>query len=314
MPISGSVGAATIDGAATSGHDLVRFADAAMFEAKHHGPGHRALADTSLITSVEGQVDGEGQLREALVPDGLTLQYQPVVDAADRVTMAEALVRWPHPEHGMLSPDVLLPIAERGGLMCALDRWVLRTALTEATRWPHSQGHPVSVAVNLAGLLPDGAEAVHEITTILAETGIDPTRAVLEITETTLVDVPERTRAAMRELAEHGVRFAIDDFGTGYSSLARLKDLPVHILKLDRTLIPQHPGDVTNRAITQAVVDISHTTGHRCLAEGVETTTQLQLLQTIGLDAYQGWPFSHPVTAANLHRLLNNTAPQNSKP
>lgn len=266
------------------------------------GPSTGSVSDSLLAEPAELTE----QFRAALDQDGLTLHYQPIVDLGGRVVMAEGLLRWPHPEHGLLSAGAILPVAVRAGLLSTLDRWVLRAACSAATRWPVS----VSVAVNLGGLLPDGAEAVEQITSLLVETGLDPHRLVLEITETTLVDLPQRTRQVMQILTEQGVRFAIDDFGTGYSSLSRLKDLPAQILKLDRSLLPTDAGDAINRAITQAVFDLTRTTGHQCIAEGVETSAQAQLLCGIGLDAYQGWLWAPAMPAQQLRQYLHRESPR----
>ena len=301
--VSASIGAAMLD-ADTTGTNLLRYADTAMFHAKSKGPGRISLANPALIGSMEAQLGLEGQLREALETDSLELHYQPILDSDGAVIMAEALLRWPHPDRGLLSPGVILPVAEQGDILRTLDRWVLHTALTEATSWPTPNDSPVAVAVNLTDLLPHDPEFVDEITTAIATTGIDPHRVVLEMVETSLVELPTRPHEAMVELAERGVRFALDDFGTGYSSLARLKDLPTQILKLDRQFVTGVETDPADLAIAQAMIVLGHAMGRSCVAEGVETTSQFHALDTLGIDLYQGWLFSHALPAAELRAYL----------
>jgi diguanylate cyclase (GGDEF)-like protein/PAS domain S-box-containing protein len=304
VTVSASVGAAMLD-ADTAGTNLLRYADTAMFHAKSKGPGRISLASRALIGSMEEQLGLEGQLRDALANDSLTLHYQPILDRDGAVIMAEALVRWPHPDRGLLSPAVILPVAEQGNLLRALDRWVLHTALREATSWPAPNGSPVHVAVNLVELLPHDPEFVDEITAAITETGIEPHRVVLEIVETSLVELPTRPHEAMVELAERGVRFALDDFGTGYSSLARLKNLPTQILKLDRQFVTGVETDPADIAIAQAMIGMGHAMGRDCVAEGVETTGQFHALDNLGIDFYQGWLFSHALPSPEFRTYLN---------
>jgi EAL domain-containing protein (putative c-di-GMP-specific phosphodiesterase class I) len=217
---------------------------------------------------------------------------------------AEALIRWPHPERGMLGPEVFLPVAEQGDLLRELDRWVLRTALSEARHWETYDGRPVAVAVNLSGLVPGDPDFVETVATVVAESGLPWDRVVLELVETALVGLPSRTRHAMDELVERGVRFAVDDFGTGYSSLARLKELPAQIVKLDRRFVAGVGVDPSAFAVARAVVDMARAMGRTCVAEGVETATQFQVLRGLGVDAYQGWLFSRPVGNQEFRALL----------
>jgi diguanylate cyclase (GGDEF)-like protein/PAS domain S-box-containing protein len=302
--VSASIGASVPNGARTNGADLLRFADAAMFEAKRRGAGRVSLASAALIASADRQVHLEGQLRDALANDELQLHYQPVVGVDGTVLTAEALVRWPHPDRGLLPPDVFLPVAEQGDLMRDLDRWVLRTALREASTWPTHNGRSVSVAVNLSGLVPGDAEFVDIVADTIAEAGIPWNRVVLELVETALVDLPSRVRQSMDELVQRGVQFAVDDFGTGYSSLARLKDLPAQIIKVDRRFVSGVGNDSSDFAVARAVVDMARAMGRKCVAEGVETATQFHVLRGVGVDAYQGWLFSRPVPAKEFRAVL----------
>jgi diguanylate cyclase (GGDEF)-like protein/PAS domain S-box-containing protein len=302
--VTATIGAAVPNGGPTTGADLLRFADAAMFEAKKRGAGRVATASAALIASADRQVHLEGQLRDALSGEGLQLHFQPVVGPDGTIQTAEALIRWSHPDRGMLPPDVFLPVAEQGGLLRELDRWVLHTALRDAANWQAPGGRPVGVAVNLAGLLPGDPEFVDIVANAVLQAGIEWDRVVLELVETSLVDLPSRTLTAMAELVGRGVRFAVDDFGTGYSSLARLKDLPAQIIKVDRRFVAGVGSDPSDFAVASAVVDMARAMGRSCVAEGVETATQFHVLRGMGVDAYQGWLFSKAVPLREFHTQL----------
>lgn len=263
----------------------------AEFHAEGRGYGRVSVADREPSTAVEDVVRLESQLREAILTGSLVLHFQPILTRNGSAVMAQALVRWPHPERGMLSPGVIMPLAEQGDLLRELDVWVLHTALREAARWPSGQ----HIAVNLAGLVPGDPDFVDEIEAAITESGIEHHRVVLEMTETALVDLTVAPCKAMAELATRGVRFAIDDFGTGYSSLTRLKYLPAHILKLDRAFIADVETSTIDHAIVKAVAELAHAVGHICVAEGVETAGQLDVLDGLGVDLYQGFLFSYPV-------------------
>ncbi len=308
LRVSATIGAATPTGPETSAADLLRFADAAMFNAKRQGTGRVSLASEALIASANSQMLLEGQLRDAIANDGLVLHYQPVVGPDGTIQSAEALVRWPHPERGMLPPGDFLPVAEQGDMLRELDRWVLRTALCEAARWPMMAGGVlgggVGVAVNLAGLVPSDPEFTDIVAAAVAETGIDWDRVVLELVETSLIDLPDRSRSAMAELADRGVRFAVDDFGTGYSSLARLKELPAQIIKIDRAFVSGVAIEASDFAVVRALVDMARAMGRTCVAEGVENESQFHVLRSFGVEAYQGWLLSRPLPAKDFRDLL----------
>ncbi|MHA6803638.1 sensor domain-containing protein [Salinifilum ghardaiensis] len=302
--VSASVGATLFDPASMAADDLLRIADTAMLNAKSGGSGRISLADPNQVTTLSGQVRLEEELRQAIDHDGLALQYQPLVTRDGSVVMAEALLRWPHPERGQLAPDIIMPVAEQGDLLRALDLWVLRTATREAVGWPHSHGNPVAIGVNLAGLLPDDPSFTEEIRTLVTDNSLDWHRLVLEVLETVLVDQPTQSREVMAELAERGLRFAMDDFGTGYSSLARLNDIPTQIIKLDRRFVSRLEN-AADYAIARAVVDMAHAMGRACVAEGVETATQFRVLDELGVDIFQGFLFSRPLAPEDFRALLN---------
>ncbi|MEV4730144.1 EAL domain-containing protein [Saccharopolyspora sp. NPDC049426] len=297
VSVSASTGGALLTGSMT-GQDLLRYADVAMFHAKSRGPGRISLADSEIVSAAEGQLQLEGELRQAIHSDALTLHYQPIVGRDGAIVAGEALLRWPHPERGELGPGVILAAAEQGDLMRELDQWVLRTALAEASRWPSCDGAPPSVAVNLGGLLPGDPSFLDVVTEIITDSGLAFDRVVLEVVETALVDLSPQTHQAMTDLAKLGVRFALDDFGTGYSTLSRLKQLPVHILKLDRTFVAKIDTDQVDHAIARAIVTMTHAMDRICVAEGVETHEQHQVLQSLEVDQYQGYLLARPQPAA----------------
>ncbi|HEY7594537.1 MAG TPA: EAL domain-containing protein [Actinophytocola sp.] len=308
LRVSATIGAAVPSAHDTSAADLLRFADAAMFSAKRQGAGRVSIANAELIKNANSQMLLEGQLRDAIANDGLVLHYQPVVSPDGTVLSAEALVRWPHPERGMLGPGEFLPVAEQGDMLRELDRWVLRTALCEAAKWPVLAGGVLGggpgVAVNLAGLVPGDPEFVEIVSAAVAESGIEWDRVVLELVETSLIDLPSRTRETMAELADRGVRFAVDDFGTGYSSLARLKELPAQIIKIDRAFVNGVATQAADFAVVRALVDMARAMGRSCVAEGVENDSQFHVLRSFGIEAYQGWLLSRPIAAADFRELL----------
>ncbi|MEV4734521.1 bifunctional diguanylate cyclase/phosphodiesterase [Saccharopolyspora sp. NPDC049426] len=303
--ITASIGAAASDRSppGSNGDDLLRFADAALFEAKRSGPGQICLADESLMNDANTHLHREAELREALRNDELSLRYQPIFDSAGTVQFAEALVRWNHLGRE-LAPGEFLPTAKKGNLLHDLDRWVIRTAVREAATWPES----VSVTVNLAALRPDQPDFADEVTEIIEDSGIRPDRLVLELVETTCTDLSPRTQRAMRELTERGVRFAMDDFGVGYSSLIGFKTLPVSLIKIDRRFVSGINTDPSDHAIARAVLDMSHSTGRLCIAEGVETPAQFRALHELGVDAYQGWLFAPALTPPDLRTLLRHNS------
>ncbi|GAB3298176.1 putative bifunctional diguanylate cyclase/phosphodiesterase [Parasphingorhabdus pacifica] len=305
--VSASIGTATADDPEISGEELVRRADRARFVAKAQGHGSALRARRSLSSSISAQLTLEQELRQAILHGHLTLHYQPVVDGERSIVLAEALVRWPHPERGMLAPDVILSVAEQGGLEIELDRWVLRTALREAASWPVNGTRPVGIAVNLSGLRPTLQSFSEEVSSAIADSGIASERVVLEMVETILVNVSERPSRTMRELAATGLRFAMDDFGTGYSSLARLKDLPTQIVKLDRRFVSGMGSDPSDLGIARAVVELARAMGRTCIAEGVETATQYRLLHGLGVDAYQGYLFAAPLPVHEFRELLSRS-------
>ncbi|MCU1665174.1 MAG: hypothetical protein JWR58_5239 [Pseudonocardia sp.] len=307
VQLTASVGLATsVPTGDVRAADLLRFAEAAMHDAKRRqSRGGIGMATDGIVSSATQALELEAELRAAIAGDALVLEYQPVVGPDGTVLSAEALVRWPHPDRGLISPADFLPVAQRSGLLRELDLWVLRTAAREAAGWPEYRGRKPAIAVNLAGLLPGDADFLSAVSDTVAETGLAWDRLVLELVETSLVALPPHALAAMAELVERGLRFAVDDFGTGYSSLARLKELPAQTVKVDRAFVTGIADDPADFAVARAVVDMARAMGRTTVAEGVETADQFHVLRGIGVDAYQGWLFSRPLPALRLRDVLS---------
>ena len=297
VQMTASVGLATpVPSGEVRAADLLRFAEVAMHDAKRRqSRGGIGMATDGVVSSATRALELEAELSAAIFGDGLVLEYQPVVGRDGTIISAEALVRWPHPERGVISPGDFLPVAQRCGLLRDLDLWVLRTAVNEAATWPGYQGRHPAVAVNLAGLLPGEADFLVAVTEIVEDSGLPWDRLVLELVETSLVALPPHALAAMGTLVDRGVRFAVDDFGTGYSSLARLKELPAQTVKVDRAFVTGIADDPADFAVARAVVDMAKAMNRTTVAEGVETTEQFNVLRGIGVDAFQGWLFARPL-------------------
>jgi diguanylate cyclase (GGDEF)-like protein len=301
VTMRGSIGIAVSEFTEPDSQSLLYSADLAMYEAKRRGGGRyvRYRPDMHLDTLV--RLDTEQALKLAIGTDQLVLHYQPIEELpSGRIIGAEALVRWQHPERGLLGPMEFVPIAEASGLIMRLGEWVLRTACAEAIRWPND----IEIAVNLSPrqLEPELPQLVREI---LAETGLHSDRLVLEITEATaMADAPE-TQRIIEELHAMGVHFSIDDFGTGHSSIARLRTLPVDQLKIDKSFVSTLDADSGTDVFISAIVALAHGSGLVAVAEGVETAGQRRRLVALGCDRAQGYLFSRPVephvVAAMLH-------------
>jgi EAL domain-containing protein (putative c-di-GMP-specific phosphodiesterase class I) len=243
----------------------------------------------------------EEDLRDALHDGQLELHYQPVFDLRrNRITGFEALARWTHPEKGTISPATFIPVAEDCGLILPLGEWALRQACEAAVQWPKD----LKVAVNLSPVQLSSAELLGTLRRILDETGLQPQRLTLEITERTFLEDSEKTLSILHELKKIGVQISLDDFGTGYSSLSYLRSFPFDTIKIDRTFVQGISADTGSSVIVQAVILIASGLGMRTIAEGVETEFQQQILKALGCDEVQGFRFSRAVPPANLPALI----------
>ncbi|MFC7407594.1 EAL domain-containing protein [Hydrogenophaga atypica] len=275
--------------------DILKRADLAMYQSKSAGRNTVRFFDPNMQAVVMARSALERDLRQALAEEALALFYQPVVNTERRVTGYEALVRWKHPQRGMVSPAEFIPVAEQTGLILPIGGWVLRTACEQLAAWSHDpdkQG--LTLAVNLSARQLRHAEFVPEVLGLLASTGAPPQRLKLELTESLLLHDIEETILKMQQLAERGICFALDDFGTGYSSLSYLKRLPLSQLKIDQSFVRDLLTDPNDAAIARTILQLAQSLDLDVVAEGVETEGQRQFLQLMGCKAFQGYLFGRP--------------------
>lgn len=299
--IGASIGISLFPDDGDSVEQLLRNADSALFRAKSSGRQAFSFYSQDMTAQARLRVKLEAELRQALEHDQLRVHYQPIHRLNDHALIGvEALVRWQHPQRGLVPPGEFIPVAEDSGLIGAIDAWVLEQACAQMVRW-QAQGVPLEfVAVNVSSRLFSRGELDQRVERVLRETGLEPARLELEVTESAVMDDADRALELLRQLQGFGVRLAIDDFGTGYSSLARLKRLPVNKLKLDQSFVRGLPQDHEDAAIARAVVSLGQSLGLRVLAEGIETEEQANYLQQIGCGYGQGYWFGRPQPAEQL--------------
>jgi diguanylate cyclase (GGDEF)-like protein/PAS domain S-box-containing protein len=284
---------------------LLRRADVAMYHAKQSGLGH-TVYDPQKDRYTASRLSLIGDLRRAVQNNEFVLHYQPKVHlGTGNVVGVEALVRWQHPQHGFMSPNDFIPMAEHRGLIQPISLWVLGAALQQVRKWKE-MGIEISVAVNLSTKNLQDPNLVLTITRLLRKWGVRPTSLVIEITESAVMADPDRAIATLTTLRDMGVRISIDDFGTGYSSLAYLKKMPVHQVKIDKSFVRDIAENREDSAIARSVVDLGHNLGMQVVAEGVESQAGYDLLAGMGCDAAQGFHISKPIPAHELTAWLND--------
>lgn len=286
---------------------LTRNADAAMYQAKRRGRNLYHFYDPGINRKVHDNLRIANGLRRATERGEFVLHYQPSIALTSGALVGvESLLRWQHPEFGLIPPDRFIGMAESMGLIRRVGDWVLETACRQAVEWQRSNYRPLRIAVNLSAFQFAQADIVDRVKATLDKTGLAPRRLELEITESMIIDEPVAHRRVIDELNEAGVTIAIDDFGTGYSSLAYLRDLPVNSLKIDRSFVAGLPRDVHQTAITRAIISMAKTLGKRITAEGIETEAQLEFLRREGCDEGQGFLISRPQPPDRLNSLLRD--------
>jgi len=284
---------------------LLQAADTAMHRAKDDEPGTCRFYDESQARSARERLELETQLRRAIEHEEFVVHYQPLVSVAQgHILGAEALVRWMHPEHGLVPPDRFIPVAEDTGLIDPIGEWVLETACREFAAWPESVRNRLSLAVNLSPRQFRAEDLVTRLERILAETGLDAGQLSLEITENTLMRYGDQTEATLDRLDALGVNLSIDDFGTGYSSLAYLKRFRADHLKIDRSFIRDLLEENDSRQIVSAIIAMGVGLGMDVIAEGVETEAHRRVLRSLGCTIFQGYLASRPVDANAFRALL----------
>jgi diguanylate cyclase (GGDEF)-like protein len=290
-------GCATVD-------ELMMQADASMYQVKRLGRNRIHFFDAEMQSALEERVALESSLRRA-IPDQLRLHYQLQVDDAGNVLGAEALVRWQHPERGMVRPAAFVPLAEESGLILPIGRWVLESACRQLKTW---EANPATrhllLAVNVSALQFHQPDFVEEVLAVLDASGADPSRLKLELTESMLVEETEAVIPKMSALKARGIRFSLDDFGTGFSSLSYLKRLPLAQLKIDQSFVRDVETDPNDAAIVRTVIALGQSLGLSVIAEGVETEGQRNFLAVHGCRTFQGYLFGKPVPVEEFERMV----------
>jgi diguanylate cyclase (GGDEF)-like protein/PAS domain S-box-containing protein len=302
-----SIGVALFQDKAFTVEEILKRADLAMYQAKSAGRATIRFFDPAMQAAVEARASLEAELRRAVQRREFVLHYQPQVDKAGRVAGVEALARWSHPQRGLLSPLVFVAMAEETGLIIPIGQQLLREACEQIRAWSRQEAAAhLTVSVNISPRQFRHPDFLDMVRANIEETGIDPRRLMLEITESLLLDNVDEVVAKMESLKAEGLRFSIDDFGTGYSSLAYLKRLPLDELKVDRSFVAHIETDDNAAAICAAMISLAHTLGLKVVAEGVETEAQRYFLSTVHkCDQLQGYLFGKPMAPQELERLLD---------
>lgn len=303
--ISPSIGIAFYPSDGTTAELLLAHADAAMYCAKQRGRNNFHYYAAEMDTQSRDKVRLQSDLHEALARQQFELAYQPKVDVqTGRVHSVEALIRWRHPERGVISPSAFIPLAEDCGLIGAIGQWVINEACRQAKAWQLKGLAPVRVAVNLSGSQFRDDSLLTTIRQALNDAQLDPSYLEVELTESAVMLDPEESVTILEQLSRMGVLVSVDDFGTGYSSMSYLRRFPIDKLKIDRGFISEVMTRSDDASIVRAIVSLAHSLRLKVVAEGVETGEQLDFLKSLGCDQYQGYHFSTPVSADAFEEML----------
>ncbi|PWC48743.1 diguanylate cyclase [Azospirillum sp. TSA6c] len=303
--VTPSIGISLYPDDADDPEGLIRCADIAMYHAKEQGRNGFRFVTKEMGAKSRERLDLEGALRQAIREGELFLVYQPQVDTlTGRMVGLEALVRWRHPEEGLILPGRFLPVAEETGLVLAMGDWVLFEACAQIRRWRARFDLSIPVAVNVSGAQFRDGQLPAKVARALDANGLSGSELEIEVTESTLIDDVESAAATLAALKQRGVLIALDDFGTGYSSLSYLHRLPIDKLKIDRSFIHDLSIGASDASVPRAIVGLGRSLGLSVIAEGVETQEQLQLLRDLACESYQGFLFSRPIPAEEVERLL----------
>lgn len=305
--VTASLGIALFNQDSPDAETLIQHADTALYHAKDLGRNNYQFYTASLGAKTPEILALEKSLRFAIEREELAVYYQPRVNiATGQITGMEALLRWQHPQMGLVAPKVFIPLAEESGLIIPIGEWVLQTACNQNKAWQEAGLPPMTMAVNLSPKQFRQPKLVETVTKILEQTGLSPSYLELEITETTAIEDLDFTRDVLQKLQQMGVHLSIDDFGTGYSSLSRLQLLPLHNLKIDRSFIKELTTDVKVAHIVTAIVALGQSLGLRLTAEGVEKEEELEFLKSINCEDVQGFLFYQPLSAHKATEILQN--------
>jgi diguanylate cyclase (GGDEF)-like protein len=305
LHIDGSIGISVYPMDGEDAETLIKNADTAMYHAKENGRNNFQYFTAEMNVKVVARQSLEASLRRALEREEFLLHYQPKVNLnTGEITSVEALIRWQHPDRGLVSPAEFVPIAEDSGLILPIGRWVLREACRQARAWQDAGLPPIPTAVNVSYAEFRKPSFVEGVQTTLKETGLEARYLELELTEGVLMDDAKFTASVLQELKGMGIRLAADDFGTGYSSLSYLREFPIDILKIDRSFINQITADCDGSTIVDAIISMGKSLKHVVVAEGIETQEQRAYLQAHHCQEGQGYLFSRPLPAAQFAVLL----------
>jgi diguanylate cyclase (GGDEF)-like protein len=301
--VSASIGISTFPDDGEDTEALLKSADTAMYQAKERGRNNFQFFSPELNVISHRRLALERRAREALERDQLFLEYQPEFElATGRILAVEALLRWRDPATGVVTPPDFMPLAEEAGTAASIGAWVLERALSDAARW-RDEGLQVVLAVNVSARQLQQADLAEQVARGLEAHGLAPASLRLEVSEPVLMEGSEAAHRSMRALKALGVEIAIDDFGAGYSSLGLVRGLPIHVVKIDRSLVSSCPVKRECAAIVQATTSMAHALGIRVVAEGVETEEQRSQMATLGCDAVQGHLFAEPREARDIVEL-----------
>jgi diguanylate cyclase (GGDEF)-like protein/PAS domain S-box-containing protein len=303
--LSASIGISIYPNDSKQTEELIKFADSAMYRAKEEGKNGYAFYTQEITQNMFEKILIENNLREALQKKQFELYYQPQIDmATHKIVGMEALIRWKHPQLGMISPAKFIPSAEESRLIIPMGDWILQEACTQLKKWHHAGIYDGRVAINISGVQFDQDHFLTKTIDTIKDSGIDTEFIELEITESSLMKDPNKWLSILKKLEQAGVTLSIDDFGTGYSSLSYLRQLPVHTLKVDQSFVADLPEDDDACAIANAVIALAKSMKMTALAEGIETLEQLEYLKENGCDIAQGYYFSRPLSTIDMEKKL----------
>jgi len=305
LHISVSIGISIYPDDGKDAETLIKSADTAMYHAKESGRNTYKFFEQSMNVRAVQRQSTEASLRRALTRQEFVLHYQPKINLKSKLMVGvEALIRWQHPERGLLTPEQFIPIAEDSGLILPIGRWVLHEACRQARAWQQAGLPPVTVAVNTSALEFRAPDFLDNIRATLDETGLEPRYLELELTESVLMRDADATNHMLHALSDLGIKLTVDDFGTGYSSLSYLRQFPIDTLKIDQSFVQQMTSSPGDADLVSAVINMGKSLNHRVIAEGVETSEQHAFLLAEECDEGQGYYFGRPMVAEALARLL----------
>lgn len=308
--LSASVGIAIYPDDGKDVELLVRNADTAMYEVKGRGKNAYRFYTQEMSTRAIARMELEDELHKAIYDEQFEVYYQASIDTfTEAIVSAEALVRWNHPDKGLIPPDQFIPLAEETGLIVDIDEWVLGQACRQARAWQQTGYEPISIAVNMSMQQFEQGGLLEAIMETIVASNLDTNWLELELTEGAILKNPEHAKSTLQGLRELGISIAIDDFGTGYSSLIQLRQLPIDCLKIDRAFITGVPHNSDDVTLVEAIVSLGKKLDLKLVAEGVETSEQLELLRELGCQRCQGYLFGKPLTAREFEKTLTLDKP-----